>query len=75
MGERAEGGSGGVEEGKGEELLPEPDKLTVLVVEVCRVWTLCRWELTFWWKQGLAAGIVIFLLWSTLCNTVSYLLF
>lgn len=56
MVERAEGGSGGVEKGKGEELLPEPDKLTVLVVEVCRVWTLCRWELTFWWKQGLAVG-------------------
>ena len=38
MVERAEGGSGGVEEGKVEELLPEPDKLTVLVVEVCRGW-------------------------------------
>lgn len=38
MVERAEGGSGGVEEGKAEELLPEPDKLTVLVVEVCRGW-------------------------------------
>ena len=47
MAERAEGGSGGVGEGKGEELLLESDILTVMVVEVCGGGCLCRGELTF----------------------------
>lgn len=40
--------------GKGKSSYQEPDKLTVLVVEGCEVWTPAGGS--YLWKQGLAAG-------------------
>ena len=69
--------SGGVEEGKGEELLPEPDKLTVLVVEVCRVWTPLQVGAYFPVETGISCWQLSFSFYGLLfvSNTVSHLLF
>lgn len=76
MAERAEGGSGGVGEGKGEELLLESDILTVMVVEVCRGWTPLQGEAYFLAETGISCWQCHFpsMVYS-LCNTVSHLLF
>ena len=76
MAERAEGGSGGVGERKGEELLLESDILTVMVVEVCRGWMPLQGGAYFLAETGISCWHCHFLsLVYSLYNTVSHLLF